>query len=83
MGPIFPTLLNDAQSRMHLSGKVTSIFFVGSSLGSMTIPWLMGQLIIPYGVTAIMITVLCSILLATGCYYLLNKKQRGIPTPMP
>ena len=39
MGPIFPTLLNDAQSRMHISGKITSKFFVGSSLGSMVIPW--------------------------------------------
>jgi FHS family Na+ dependent glucose MFS transporter 1 len=81
MASIFPTLLNDAQSRMHMSGKVTSMFFIGSSLGSMAIPWLMGQLIIPFGATAAMIVVLCSILLATATYYILNIKQRASPTP--
>jgi FHS family Na+ dependent glucose MFS transporter 1 len=81
MGPIFPTLLNDAQSRMHMSGKITSMFFVGSSLGSMVIPWLMGQLIVPYGATAAMITVLCSILLAAGTLYILNRKQFNTTPP--
>jgi FHS family Na+ dependent glucose MFS transporter 1 len=83
MASIFPTLLNDAQSRMHMSGKVTSMFFIGSSLGSMAIPWLMGQLILPFGATAAMIVVLCSILLATATYYILNIKQRASPTPPP
>ena len=81
MGPIFPTLLNDAQSRMHISGKITSVFFVGSSLGSMTLPWIMGQLIDPFGATAIIIAVLCSTLLATGVFYILEVKQRTALTP--
>ena len=83
MASIFPTLLNDAQSRMHMSGKITSIFFVGSSLGSMVIPWLMGQLIAPFGTTAAMIAVLCSTLLATGSFYILNRVQRATPAPPP
>jgi FHS family Na+ dependent glucose MFS transporter 1 len=83
MGPIFPTLLNDAQSRMHISGKLTSRFFVGSSLGSMVLPWIMGQLIGPLGATAAMIAVLCSILLAMGVFYILNVKQRTTPTSAP
>jgi FHS family Na+ dependent glucose MFS transporter 1 len=83
MASIFPTLLNDAQSRMHMSGKVTSMFFIGSSLGSMAIPWLMGQLIIPFGATAAIIVVLCSILLASGTYFILNIKQRTASTPPP
>jgi len=81
MASIFPTLLNDAQSRMHMSGKITSWFFVGSSLGSMTLPWIMGQLIAPFGATAAIIAVLCSILLATGTFYILNIVQRTIPAP--
>ncbi len=81
MGPIFPTLLNDAQSRMHISGKTISIFFVGSSLGSMVLPWVMGQLIDPFGATAIIIAVLCSTLLATGVFYILGIKQRTALTP--
>jgi fucose permease len=81
MGPIFPTLLNDAQSRMHMSGNITSKFFAAGSLGSMVLPWLMGQLIAPYGATAAMIAVLCSILLATGTFYILNILQISAPTP--
>jgi FHS family Na+ dependent glucose MFS transporter 1 len=83
MASTFPTLLNDAQSRMYISGKITSFFFIGSSLGSMAIPWLMGQLIVPYGATAVIITVFCSILLATGTFYILNIKQHTAPAPSP
>ena len=36
----------------------------------------MGQLIAPFGATAVMIAVLCSILLATGTFYILNITQR-------
>ena len=83
MASTFPSLLNDAQSRMHMSGKITSIFFVGSSLGSMVLPWLMGQLIAPFGATAAMIVVLCSILVAAGTFYILNIVQRSTPTSPP
>ena len=76
MASIFPTILNDAQSRMHMSGKTTSWFFVGSSLGSMSIPWLMGQLIAPFGTASTMVVVLCSTLLATGVFYTLNIFQK-------
>ncbi len=83
MASTFPTLLNDAQSRMHISGKITSKFFVGASLGSMAIPWLMGQLITPFGATATIMVVLCSIFLATGTYFFLNITQRAVPASSP
>jgi FHS family Na+ dependent glucose MFS transporter 1 len=76
MGPVFPTLLNDAQSRMHMSGRVTSIFFAGGSLGSMVIPWIMGQLIGPFGATAVILATLCGSLLAAGSFYLVNRRHR-------
>jgi fucose permease len=79
MGPIFPTLLNDAQSRMHMSGNVTSKFLVAGSLGSMFLPWLIGQLIVPLGSTVVMVLVLIAILIAAGTFYILNSKQRTIP----
>jgi O-antigen/teichoic acid export membrane protein len=65
---------------MHMSGNVTSKFFVGSSLGSMALPWLMGQLIAPFGPTAAMVAVMGSIMLAIGAYYLLNLAHRLAPT---
>jgi MFS family permease len=39
----FPTLLNFASRHMTITGAVTGWFFVGASLGSMTIPLLIGQ----------------------------------------
>ncbi len=83
MASTFPTLLNDAQSRMHLSGKITSRFFIGASLGSMAVPWIMGQLIAPYGATSAIIIVLISILLAAGTFYILNLTQRTLPASPP
>jgi hypothetical protein len=49
----FPSLVVEAVQllgRGHsLSGKATSIFFLGASTGSMTLPWLMGQAFEPWG----------------------------------
>lgn len=78
MASIFPTLLNYAQNYMQLSGRVTSWFFTGSSLGSMTLPWLMGQLIAPLGATAAMIAVLFSVLLAALIFALLNLSRHTV-----
>ena len=78
MGPVFPTLLNDAQSRMHLSGNVTGVFLAAGSLGTMILPWLMGQVITPFGAMAAMVIVLGSTLLATVTFYILNVKQQSM-----
>lgn len=40
----FPTLLTFAGRHMTITGAVTGWFFVGASIGSMTMPWLIGQL---------------------------------------
>ena len=77
MASIFPTILNDAQGRMHMSGKTTSWFFVGASLGGICIPWMMGQMIGPLGPASTMWTVLGSILIAAGVFYTLNVFQRA------
>ena len=58
LASIFPTLLIYAGRKLshggRVSGKVTSFFFIGSSSGSMLIPWLMGQTIEPWGPKAAM-----------------------------
>ena len=41
---LFPTGLNFAEEKMHISSYVTSWILVGSSLGSMFFPWLIGYL---------------------------------------
>jgi len=41
---VFATCINFAQQRMPLPSQVMAVFMVGGSLGSMTLPWLAGQL---------------------------------------
>ncbi len=62
MASIFPLLLIYAgpilSGGSRVSGKVTSYLFVGASMGSMTLPWLMGQAFEPWGPRAAMAIVL-------------------------
>jgi FHS family Na+ dependent glucose MFS transporter 1 len=46
---LFPTSLNFAERNMHITGKVTSFFLVGSSVGSMFFPWVIGQFFESFG----------------------------------
>jgi MFS transporter, FHS family, Na+ dependent glucose transporter 1 len=68
---VFPTLISFAEHRMALSGKITSYFFVGASLGGMTIPWIIGQLFESIGPRYTMITLLVDVLLTLGIYVVL------------
>jgi FHS family Na+ dependent glucose MFS transporter 1 len=49
MASIFPTMLSLAENRLHITGSVTSLFFVGASCGSLSLPWIIGQLFEPLG----------------------------------
>jgi MFS transporter, FHS family, Na+ dependent glucose transporter 1 len=40
----FPTLMSMAESRLHLSGGVTGLFFLGGSLGGTFMPMALGQI---------------------------------------
>jgi FHS family Na+ dependent glucose MFS transporter 1 len=66
MAAIFPTTVTLAGSLMPITGRVTGWFFVGSSLGGMTIPWLIGQLFAPVGPQAFPMVVFGATLLASG-----------------
>jgi MFS transporter, FHS family, Na+ dependent glucose transporter 1 len=66
MAAVFPTTVTLAGTLMHITGRVTGWFFVGASLGGMTIPWLIGQLFQPVGPEAVPIVIACAILLAIG-----------------
>jgi fucose permease len=43
IGPAFASCLNYTRERMPISGEVTAVLLVGGSLGSMSLPWLVGQ----------------------------------------
>ncbi len=83
MASMFPTMMTMAESRLTLTGRVSSLFFVGVSLGSMSLPWLMGQLINSRGPRALIYIVLTGVSLILGVYALLmalSKNNTGAAT---
>lgn len=44
MASVFPTTISLAERHMTITGGITSLFFVGGSLGGMLVPWAIGQL---------------------------------------
>jgi len=82
MASVFPTTLSLAERRMTLTGRVTSWFFVGASIGGMSLPWLVGQLFEPFGPQIAMSTVAASLIAAIGVYAVLNfhsERERSEP----
>jgi FHS family Na+ dependent glucose MFS transporter 1 len=63
MASIFPVTISLAERRMNITGQITSMFFVGVGLGSMLLPWLIGQLIEPIGPQIAMIVILITLVL--------------------
>ena len=57
MATIFATMFLWAERRLDMTGSTARWFFVGSSLGAMTLPWLAGQLFGRVGPGAAMATV--------------------------
>jgi fucose permease len=56
LSSVFPTLLVLGESRMKITGSVTGLFFLGSSLGSTFLPMLLGQIFEYIGSYQIMVT---------------------------
>jgi FHS family Na+ dependent glucose MFS transporter 1 len=62
---LFPTMLTYAEGLLKMSGKVTSIFFISGSVGSILLPWVIGQTVERAGPT-IIIKILFLTLCAAG-----------------
>lgn len=58
VAPVFPSTFGFAQNRLHLSGKVTGFFLVGSSAGGMFWPRLVGQFFESHGAQVMTWTVI-------------------------
>jgi len=56
LSSVFPTLLSLAETRMKITGKVTSLFFLGSSSGGILVPMVLGQIFEYIGSYEIMLT---------------------------
>ncbi len=75
---IFPTTISLAERRMPITGRVTGWFFVGSSVGGMTLPWVIGQLFESIGPRVTMFTIMVDLIVAVGVFALL---MRFAPEP--
>ncbi|UCC86901.1 MAG: MFS transporter [Anaerolineales bacterium] len=65
---MFPTTVSLAERRMVITGQVTGWFFVGASLGGMSLPWMIGQLFESIGPQVAMSTIMAAMILALGVF---------------
>ena len=64
MASAFATLMGLGGHHIDVTGRITSLLLVGGSLGSMTVPWLIGQFFEPYGAQSMVLLVLASVIAA-------------------
>ncbi len=72
MASIFPTMIALAERYMTITGQITSLFLAGSSLGSMTLPWLIGQLFEPVGPFVTIVVITLSLVVELALYGLIR-----------
>ncbi|MBS1789500.1 MAG: MFS transporter [Acidobacteria bacterium] len=75
IAPVFPSTFGFAQSRLHLSGKVTGFFLVGSSAGGMFWPRLIGQFFELHGAQVMAWTVVGTLLGALALILLIASRS--------
>jgi len=80
MASIFPTCITLAGRRIPITGQVTGWFLVSSSLGGMSLPWLIGQLFEPIGPWITMGIILIDLVAALIVYAALMKTDSGRPS---
>ncbi len=68
LSAVFPTTLYFAERRMRVTGRITSWFFIGSSMGAMILPWLMGQFFETAEPRVTMLAVLGDLLVMVGVF---------------
>ena len=73
---MFATALSLAGGRMPITGSAMGWFFVGSSAGGMTVPWVIGQLFEPVSPQAMFWVILIDIGLGLGIWTFLRRGRR-------
>jgi FHS family Na+ dependent glucose MFS transporter 1 len=74
LASIFPTTMSLSGQLMTLSGKITGLFAIGNSAGSMLIPWIAGQFFESSGPRSLSIVLLIDMLLALVALSILSRQ---------
>jgi MFS transporter, FHS family, Na+ dependent glucose transporter 1 len=77
LASIFPTLLVFSGERMAVSGRSTSWYMAGASIGSMTLPWLIGQMFAAMGPATMMWLIATTLLLGAAVFLLATRQPVG------
>ncbi|HYM84349.1 MAG TPA: hypothetical protein VEY67_09385, partial [Candidatus Dormibacteraeota bacterium] len=70
---MIPSSFNLAARRMPITSEVSATFLVGGSLGSMTLPWIVGQLIGPYGRLSVIHVTAAAMLAAAALFVVIAR----------
>ena len=73
-----PTTMSLAGRVLAINGKVTSIFSSGSSLGTLFVPWLVGQYFESVGPQVLTTLLMVDLGVALGVYALLTRKIKHV-----
>jgi fucose permease len=76
---IFPSSFSLAERNMTITGRVSGWFIVGASLGSISLPWIIGQLFERIGPRVTMFAIAIAITLALGVFALVLLR---LPRPL-
>jgi FHS family Na+ dependent glucose MFS transporter 1 len=71
---IFPTNMSLASRHIPITGKVTGWLSIGSSLGALVLPWLVGQLFETVGPEMLIYLNFGNVLLTLGVFFWLTKR---------
>lgn len=79
LASIYPTTMSLSGEMMTISGKITGLFSIGNSAGSMLIPWLIGQFFESAGPQSMAVILVLDMLLALGVLAVLARETRRVP----
>jgi FHS family Na+ dependent glucose MFS transporter 1 len=77
---LFPTLLSYAKTLVNMTGRVTGLLYLGSSLGMMVLPLSLGQAFDRFGGFAMILVVFGASLMGLGIIILLRFQRASIKT---
>jgi fucose permease len=71
---LYPMTLCLGEQRMRITGRVTGWFLVGGSIGSMFLPWLIGQLFEPVGPRVVIGAIAAALAAAVAVLLVIGKR---------